>query len=498
MYGVKTPIYLIEHIREFERLADERFSVTPHVLMQRAGKAAFDFLQKRWLNARRLAVFCGGGNNGGDGYVLAQLAHERGLAVTVWQVVGSSQLKGEAKLAYESCKQAGVSIQPYDKKADLQHPDVLVDAICGVGLTQPLRTDMVAVIERLQQLELPIFALDVPTGIDADTGQVLGTALHATATITFIGLKLGLMTGHGIAYSGELVSNDLQLPPDIFSLVEPVAKKIHMNTYAHYLKPRMRDWHKGLSGHVLIVGGELGFSGAPRMAGEAALRVGAGLVSVATKPENAIVMNTHLPELMCHGVTSAKDLAPLIERADVIVLGPGLGQTSWSKTMWKAAMEADLPKVVDADALNILANENRREDNWVLTPHPGEAARLIEKTLQDVQNNRMSAVKELHRRYGGVSVLKGAGSLVLSPNSLPALCDKGNAGMASAGMGDVLSGVIGGLIAQGVPIGDAAKLGVQMHALAGDMATKDGERGMVATDLIPCIRKLANYSTQGS
>jgi hydroxyethylthiazole kinase-like uncharacterized protein yjeF len=269
---------------------------------------------------------------------------------------------------------------------------------------------------------------------------------------------------------------------------------INLSTYTHYLQSRARDWHKGLSGHVLIVGGDLGHAGAPRMAAMAALRVGAGLVSVATCPENRATMNAMCPEVMCHAVDTANELNPLLEKADVVVLGPGLGSREWAAALWAHVLYADLPTVLDADGLNLLAQTTRHRDNWVLTPHPGEAARLLQRTVEAVQANRLDAVIALNKQYGGVCVLKGAGSLVLASNAAPLLCDKGNPGMASAGMGDVLSGVIGGLIAQGVPLGDAATLGVYLHAAAGDLAAKDGERGMIATDLLPHLRHLVNQS----
>ena len=497
MQPTKLPIYQAQQIREFEQLAEERFNISSHVLMQRAGRAAFDFLIRRWPHAQKIAVFCGGGNNGGDGYVLAYHARQRGLQVTIWQVGHHDRLKEEAKYALNACREAHILMNSFNEKADLEHPDVIVDALCGTGAHDLLREEMVSAIRRMQRMAAPILAIDVPSGIDADTGKVLGAAVHATATVTFIGLKLGLLTGQGIAYVGELINNDLQLPAELFLDIKPVAEKIQLNAYQSYLKPRARDWHKGLSGHVLVVGGTSGFSGAPRMAAEAALRVGAGLVSVATRPEYAVAMNVDRPELMCHGVTKREELEPLLEKADVIVLGPGLGQSDWSKQLWAAVCEKKLPLVVDADGLNLLATMPQQYEHWVLTPHPGEAARLLASTVQAVQDDRLAATRLISQRYGGTCVLKGAGSLITAPNSLPALCDRGNPGMASAGMGDILSGVIGGLIAQGVPLADAARMGVCLHAMAGDLAAKDGERGMIATDLMPYLRRLSNYTGQG-
>ena len=301
------------------------------------------------------------------------------------------------------------------------------------------------------------------------------------------------MTGHGVAHTGELVLNDLQLPAELFAYVKPVAEKIELASYAAYLKPRPRDWHKGLSGHVLVVGGDVGFSGAPCMAALAALRVGAGLVTVATRTEHAVVMNVTHPEIMCRGIAQVADLEPLVAKADTIVIGPGLGQTAWSALVWNYVSQQRKPMVIDADGLNHLAREVRAGENWVLTPHPGEAARLINKTTSFIQQDRLSAIKAMQKRFGGTTVLKGAGTLILSPDALPVICDRGNPGMASGGMGDVLSGVIGGFLAQKVPLAEAAKLGVFIHAMAGDLAAKDGERGMIATDLMPYLRRLSNH-----
>lgn len=494
MHATNSPIYQVQQIREFERLARERFGINNDLMMQRAGKASYDFLIRRWPQAQHIAIFCGGGNNGGDGYVLARLLHERGLKPVIWQVVEQVNPLPHLQKVVAACREAKIAIQSFHATADLHQPDLIVDAICGIGANTVMRPDVVAAIDIIQQAQAPIFALDTPTGIDADTGRVLGVAVRATATLTYIGLKPGLLTGSGIAYTGELALNELQFPTELLLSAHPVAERTYLGVYQHYLKPRPRDWHKGLSGRVLVIGGELGYAGAPRMAAEAALRVGAGLVTVATRLENALEMTTACPELMCRGVLGADDLLPLLEKTDVVVLGPGMGQSEWSKELWGAVMAAKLPLVIDADGLNLLAQYPAHHEHWILTPHPGEAARLLGKSVWEVQDDRLSAVQEINKQYGGITVLKGAGTLVQVPNTTPVLCDKGNPGMATAGMGDVLSGVIAGLLAQGIPSGEAAKAGVCMHAMAGDLAAKDGERGMIATDLMPYLRRLANYS----
>lgn len=263
-------------------------------------------------------------------------------------------------------------------------------------------------------------------------------------------------------------------------------------TFKAFLKKRARDAHKGLFGHVLIIGGDQGFGGAVRLAGEAALRVGAGLVSVATHPAHAAFLNMTRPEIMSHGVHNAKELAALSQAATVIVAGPGLGLSAWSKALFRWILQNKKPMVLDADALNLLAKKPCHATHWILTPHPGEAARLLNTTSVAIQENRLASILALQKKFGGVIVLKGAKTLVKGPKAKPLLTTAGNPGMATAGMGDVLTGVIGGLLAQQLPPVVAAELGVLIHAKAGDLAAKAGERGLIASDLFPYLRQEVN------
>jgi NAD(P)H-hydrate epimerase len=230
------------------------------------------------------------------------------------------------------------------------------------------------------------------------------------------------------------------------------------------------------------------------MAGEAAARVGAGLVSIATHPDHAALLNAGRPELMCHGVATAEALRPLLERASVVAVGPGLGlgQAGWGRVLFEAVLDSGRPLVVDADALNLLALARQQRDDWVLTPHPGEAARLLKTTSAAIQADRFAAVAALQAHYGGTVLLKGAGTLVLGPVEVPAVCVQGNPGMASGGMGDVLTGVIAGLLAQGLDFTEAAETGARLHSTAGDKAAEGGERGLLAGDLLPWLRQLVN------
>ena len=260
------------------------------------------------------------------------------------------------------------------------------------------------------------------------------------------------------------------------------------------LRPRARDSHKGDFGHALIIGGDIGMAGAALMAAEACARTGAGKISVATHREHIPAFIASRPELMVHGVESADDLLPLLSLATIIVIGPGLGQSDWSKAMLESVLASNLPLVVDADALNLIASNDSKpqRENWVLTPHPGEAARLLNTDTQQISTDRPDHARRLQQTFQGVAVLKGKGSLIATPDALYQ-CKRGNPGMASGGMGDVLSGIIGGLLAQGFSPDDAACFGVELHAAAADIAAKQsGERGLLATDLLLPLRTLLN------
>ena len=486
-------LYRAAQVRELDRIAIQERGIPGYTLMSRAGEVAFQRLRQRWPNARRIAVICGGGNNGGDGYVVARLARQAGLEVQVLTLADPETLRGNAQTAWRDASAAAVSIQPFNAVA-LKGVDLLVDAILGTGLERPVSGTWREAIEALNAHPADLFALDIPSGLHADTGAILGVAIQAAATMTFIGLKQGLFTGQGPACCGEINFADLDVPPDIYPALHPASWRYAGEDLPTLLPRRPRSAHKGYFGHVLVIGGELGLAGAARMAGEAAARCGAGLISVATRAAHAGLQAAVRPELMFHGVEQPNDLAPLLDRATVIAIGPGLGRSDWGRVMLHAALSSDKPLVVDADGLNLLAIEPAFRENWILTPHPGEAARLLKMTPMEVETDRFAAVEDLALRYGGVAVLKGAGSLVASrEEGQVALCTAGNPGMASGGMGDVLTGVIAALVAQGLPLFAAAKAGVYLHGLAGDQAAlAGGERGLLATDLLPFLRQAVN------
>ena len=517
-------VYTTAQVRELDRIAIDERGMVGYELMCRAGQAAFTVLKERWPDAHKVTVYCGAGNNAGDGYVLARLARAAGLSVRLEAVVPPTRLRGDARLAWEDCRDACVAVEPFDPGGTPEFvPDVIVDALLGTGLDRPVEGDFAEAVAHLNASCAPILALDVPSGLDADTGRPHGDAVHATVTITFVGLKQGLFLGDAPDYRGDLEFSDLMVPPDVAFGMMPVLERLHPNVLRAALPPRPRSSHKGSNGRVLLVGGGPGMSGAIRLAAEAALRVGAGLVYVATHRDSVATVMSGRPELMCWAVEGADDLEPLLELADAVVLGPGLGCSDWSRALWSRVAGAAQPLVVDADGLNLLAEGRVERGNLLLTPHPGEAGRLLQRDAGAVQSDRLGAVRELAERYRAAVVLKGACTLVAVPTDSVAravvpresasrtepravtpadsrpedrlavsVCDYGNPGMATGGTGDVLSGVLGGLLAQLEDLPLAARAGVLLHALAGDEAASGGERGMVAGDLMPALRRWAN------
>lgn len=489
-----TALYRAEQSRLLDRCAIDTHGIAGIYLMKRAGRATFEALLERWPALQALTVLAGAGNNAGDGYVIAALAAQRCIPVTVYYLAEPARLQGDAALACDFARREGVTLRAWDDTAELR--GVVVDALLGTGTQGDVRPAYAAAIESINAAGLPVVAVDMPSGLCADTGRSLGAAVEADLTVTFIALKQGLLTGRGPALCGELRFADLGVPAAIYATQPAASQRLSLAALLAQLPPRQRDAHKGDFGHVLVVGGDAGFAGAALMAAEAAARSGAGLTSVATHAAHVAALVARRPELMVHAVSSGQTLAPLLARPTVLVIGPGLGQSPWSEQLLQAAAASELPQVLDADALNLLA-EGRviaadARANRVLTPHPGEAARLLGCSVAAVQADRFAAAVSLQQRFGGVVVLKGAGTLVASADGV-SLAHAGNPGMASGGMGDVLSGIIGALLAQGLSPRAAAELGVMVHAMAADMAAADeGERGLLATDLLVSVRQLLN------
>ncbi len=496
-------LYRADQVRALDRAAIETHGIPGIQLMNRAGTAAYQYLRDRWPEVDRVTVLAGLGNNGGDGYVVARLARADGLEVRVLQLGDPGRLRGDAALSLLAYRDLGGEILSFGE-ASSGLPEclgVLVDALLGTGLDRPVEGPWAAAIAAVNAASAPILALDIPSGLDADTGAVLGIAVRADATMTFVGLKQGLFTGAGPDCCGEIRLDTLDIPQEVYSGVPPSARRVDWAQQSHALGPRHRAAHKGDFGHVLIIGGAPGMSGAVRLAGEAALRAGAGLATLATHSEHAAWLNLTRPELMVRAVDDPGALDAPIERADVIAIGPGLGRGAWGRRLWDLVRALQKPLVVDADALNLLAEEPEIGPDWVLTPHPAEAARLLGWTAEEVERDRFGAAREVQRRYGGVVILKGAGSLIQGASDRPpAVCTDGNPGMATAGSGDVLTGVVAALRAQraGFDAEAAACLGACLHAAAGDRAAQGGERGMLAGDILESLRAVANGIPTGA
>ncbi|NIR61134.1 MAG: NAD(P)H-hydrate dehydratase, partial [Gammaproteobacteria bacterium] len=441
MIELPTEIYLGAQVRDLDRTAIEVFGIPSYDLMCRAAQAALDCLSRHWPSASELTILCGAGNNAGDGYVLARLAAASGTNVRVLSLVPADRLGGDALRAYEDFTAAGGIAEAFDAAEPLTG-ELLVDALLGTGLDRLVEGRFAEAVAAINGARAPVLALDIPSGLHADTGLPLGVAVSADVTITFVGLKQGLYLGEGMDRRGWLEFAGLGVPAQAYVEVSGPLRRLDAGCIRQALPPRRRTAHKGAHGSLLLVGGAPGMSGAIRLAAEAALRAGAGLVRVASHADSAGIVTAGRPEIMCHAVAGADELGPLLAQSDAIVLGPGLGRSDWAQSLWQASLAADLPLVIDADGLNELADAPQKRDSWILTPHPGEAGRLLGTATGAVQADRLGAVRALAGRYGGLAVLKGAGSLIAAADEVPvSVCDRGNPGMATAGMGDVLSGV---------------------------------------------------------
>lgn len=498
-------VYTAAQVRELDRLAIAS-GIAGFELMNRAARAAFVEIQGRWPDKSLIDVFCGGGNNGGDGYLIAALAKNAGMAVRVWALSDPLSLHGDAALASQSANDAGVEVKRWEGERPRAQA-LVVDAMLGTGLTGLVRENYAQAIAAVNASEAPVLAVDLPSGLCSDTGRQLGAAVRASVTISFIGKKRGLFTLDGIDCAGDKVFDTLAVPSAVYlQLSDETAEKtklLNLNTMLAEWGTRPRNGHKGLFGHVLVVGGDIGMAGANLLAATAAARSGAGLVSCVTRPEHSGHFLAARPELMVHGLAGgqlAKEgiLAGLLEKANVIVIGPGLGQSEWARVLLRSVVSSNKPLLIDADALNLLAESpeilRSHTAPRILTPHPGEAARLLECDTVQIQRDRFAAVLALRDKYQATVLLKGAGTLIADADTTSALYlnSGGNPGMASGGMGDVLSGVVAAFVAQGHFPAHATCLAAAVHATAGDVAASGGERGMLASDVIDNLRGVIN------
>lgn len=483
------PLFDSDALRALEARGTVHCSGDAFALMARAGQAAWRCALRHWPQAQRIVVVCGPGNNGGDGYVFARHALEAGRQVWVLQA-----LPPATPLAQRACAEYRERGGRLETGRDLAGSELLVDALFGIGLTRAPAAAITDLIEAINAQPVPVLALDVPSGIDAGCGSAPGLAVRAERTLQFIARHRGLRTGAALDHCGELELAALDLPGGLFDGIAPAAWCYRASDLPKAFALRPRDGHKGRNGHVLCVGGNHGSGGAIVLAAQAALRCGAGLVSVATRAEHIAALLVRCPEAMTHAVEDTNYLRVLMERANVVAIGPGLGRDAWSQALLEAVLACDRPRVFDADALNLLADASvRLRPDDIITPHPGEAARLLGCTTAEIQGDRFAAAAALRERLGCVVVLKGAGSLILPMETIPTVICAGNPGMGTGGMGDLLTGCVAALCAQGFSPAAAASFAALLHAAAGDAAAReDGERGLLPSDLLPWLRRLAN------
>ena len=481
-------LYTAEQTRAIDRDAIERQDIPGLELMARAAEAVCRLIQKEYPEIDRIVIYAGIGNNAGDGYLVACRMKDFGKSVRIVQLAPGKSLKGDAGAAYGEAVRAGIPMQSFAEAAPIDE-DLVVDALLGTGLSRPVEGDWAEAVDCVNQSNAGVVSVDIPSGLDADTGVADPHTMRADHTVTFIARKRGLYTADGPDCAGRVSHDDLEVERgDASSMTLCDWAEIRRE-----LPRRRRNSHKNEYGHVLVIGGRAGYQGAAELCGIAALRCGSGLVSL-VQPPGASGARSPVPELMCHAVADRRALRELVGVASVIAVGPGLGQDAWAQDMLGAVLEVPGPRVMDADALRLLAADPRENSSgdWVLTPHPGEAAALLGTTTAEIQKDRFSAIGRIQETYGGVVVLKGCGTLVADAEGRVGVCAGGNPGMATAGMGDVLTGIIASLIGQGRAVGPAALAGTCLHAAAGDLACEQGMHGMVASDLLPHLRALSD------
>lgn len=484
------PLYLVKDIRECERKAYSK-DIAENDLMLRAAQAAFSVIKDKYPDSQTIAIFCGGGNNGGDGYALARFLFEANYQVYIYQTHAIENLPQPARENALVAFELGISCQSVEDFID-SDVDLIVDALLGIGLESEPSEPLAQVIKLINESSQDVLSLDVPSGLNADTGLVIKEAVKSQVTVTFIGKKPGLYTLDGPDYCGEVVLANLKLD-DCLEDIKPYAYLLAQRITEPVLKVRPKNCNKSMFGHVLVIGGNEGMPGSVMLAAKAAMRSGAGAVSLALHPMYAKSAVPNLLEAMVYGINAKDDLDVLLKRASVVVLGPGLGTDDWAQEIFDTTISAQLPLVMDAQALRLLAINPQHDDNWILTPHPGEAHALLNKPVSEIQKNRFQAADEIQRIYGGSVVLKGNGTIINNGNDV-FVCQNGNPGMSSAGMGDVLSGIIAGLLAQGLSIAKACEIGVWLHAFCADKAAmKNGERGLIASDLFNFIHRNVNF-----
>ena len=506
--SLSQPAYSAKQVLQNEAVITKKLNISMPDLMERAGLGAFKQILHCWPNINSILVVCGKGNNGGDGFVIARLAHLAGLNVSVL-LINDKVTQGNARVAYQALQDVGVNIIKkgqslgYDPEQVITRfsGELIVDSIFGIGFYGPLSEEVKNLIITINQHKANKISIDIPSGLSANTGQVESIAVIANVTITFIVLKQGLLTARAANHIGKLFLDDLEIGPDFISHISHQLEHEDNQAIIYSqgsddlpkLTKRLATNHKGSMGLLLAIGGNIGMPGAIRLSSEAALRSGASLLAVSCHERNQALVFNARPELML-APSSVRVLvnSTILTKAKMLILGPGLGRDEWAKQMFDLVFLQKKPCVIDADALYFLSKTNARSSQWVLTPHPKEASLLLNCTVTEIEANRFNAVQKIAQKYGGICLLKGAGSLISDGQKIW-LNPTGNPGMASGGMGDVLSGIIAALMLQMPDAFKAVRLACYIHGAAADrIADKNGQRGMLASDLFAELQHLVN------
>jgi len=502
-----------DQMREMDRLTIESFGIPGRVLMENAGRGAAKLFMEDFpgpLDEHRVGVIAGRGNNGGDGHVIARCLHQRGIKTVVYLLCRRGDVVGDAAANLSLLDSMGMDVfEIPDAEAFLRHKEswlrqtVFIDAILGTGLSSDVKGRIKDIIRFINDLKRPVYSVDMPSGLDSDTGRIRGECIRAHVTATFGFPKIGQVIFPGAEYVGRLDVVDIGIPRHIADQVHAKQRLITPEYVQTLFKPRKPDAHKGDAGHVLVIAGSPGKTGAAAMAGMSAMRTGAGLVTIGIpKGINRIIeplaieaMTLPLPESE-NGSLDIKafdEIQKCAQGKRCMAIGPGLGVDSRTKKLVRALVaDARIPLIIDADGLNALAEGagvfKKSPAPMIITPHPGEMAKLARTSVKEIQKDRIGWARRLSRDMNAHLVLKGAKTIVASPDGGIHINPSGNPGMASGGMGDVLTGVIAGLLAQGFDLEEAAVSGVFLHASAGDdLAEKQGAIGFLATDVMEQI-----------
>ncbi|NIP38393.1 MAG: NAD(P)H-hydrate dehydratase [Candidatus Dadabacteria bacterium] len=497
-----------EQVREIDRAAIEDYKIPGIVLMENAGRSVAEVIINSYPDAKKIAVFCGIGNNGGDGFVIARHLISKDINAETFICGDPKKYKGDALTNYRALKKMGSEIVILDEK--LPHYiecELIVDCIFGTGLDREVKGFYAKLIEFLNRRSAPILSVDIPSGLDANSARPLGCCIEAEKTLTFALPKIGNVIYPGLDYCGDVYLSGITTPAVLEESIN--VELLTAGSIKPLLNKRNRDTHKGTYGHLFIIAGSAGKSGASVLSALGAERIGSGLTTVGIPKSLNAVIEEKLTEAMTEPLPETKDgllgntslkktLEIISDKKTALAIGPGISTSKQTESfMLKLLKKCDIPVVIDADAITLISKNLSVLKNFnipvVLTPHPGEMARLIGKKNRDVQDDRIDVSRSFSRKYGVYLVLKGARTVISTPDGKIFINPTGNPGMAAGGMGDVLTGIIGGLLAQGYNAENSCKIGVFLHGLAGDMASKEiSESGFLASEVADLTPKAIN------